>query len=86
MGLGDAVRIGDGDSAWSHTDVRAALKLIYSAGPTSITPGLYFAYFAVPWEKDSVMRSALIVRCDGGLTTFRRLTGVAERRGSWWSN
>lgn len=85
-GNGVPAESGDGESAWSHPDVRAALKLIYSTGPSSITPGRYFAYFAVPWEKDSIMRSALVVRRDGNLTTFRRLTGIAERKRSWWSH
>ena len=74
------------DEAWSHTDMRAALKLVHSEGPTSIAPGLYFAHYAVPWEKDSVMRSTIVVRRDGNLTTFRRFTGLSERRGSWWSH
>jgi hypothetical protein len=32
------------------------------------------------------MRSVLIVRNDGNLTTFRRLTGISEPRRSWWSH
>lgn len=33
-----------------------------------------------------IMRSAIIVRRDGSLSTFRRLTGFSESKGSWWSH
>ena len=75
-----------GDVSWSHADFGAALKLIHSEVRTSITPGIYFAYFAIPGDQSSIMRSALVVRNDGNLSTFRRLTGLAEPKGSWWSN
>lgn len=77
--------VGD-DVSWSHADFGAALKLIHSEVRTSIIPGIYFAYFAIPGDQSSLMRSVLIVRSDGNLTTFRRLTGLAEPKGSWWSH
>ncbi len=70
---------------WSHVDLRAALKLIYSDTKPSIGAGIYFAHFAVPGDRDSIIRSTIVIRNDGNLTTFRRLTGLAERKGSWWS-
>jgi transcriptional regulator with XRE-family HTH domain len=72
-------------SWWSHVDLRALLKLIHSDTKPSIKPGLYFAHFAVPGDRDSIVRSTIVIRNDANLTTFRRLTGLAERRGSWWS-
>jgi transcriptional regulator with XRE-family HTH domain len=72
--------------AWSSADLRAVLKLLHSEAPTSVQPGLYFAHFAHPHDPKSLMRSAMVVRRDGNMTTFRRLTGVAEPRGSWWSH
>lgn len=77
--------VGD-DVSWSHADLGAALKLIHSEVRTSIAPGIYFAYFAIPGDQSTIMRSAMIVRNDGNLSTFRRLTGLAEPKGSWWSN
>ncbi len=71
---------------WPAEDLRAALKLISSEAPTSVTPGYYFAHFAHPHDSSSIMRSVLIVRRDGNLSTFRRLTGYSEKRGSWWSH
>lgn len=70
---------------WSHVDLRAALKLVHSETRPSLPSGLYFSNFAVPGHPNRIVRAATIVRTDGNLTTFRRLTGVAERRGSFWS-
>jgi hypothetical protein len=85
-GVADA-RSGPGaEEYWSHADFRAALKLVHSEGPTSLTPGLYFAHFAMPYDPASIMRSTIVVRNDGTLSTFRRLTGLSEPRLSWWGN
>ena len=79
-------RTGDPTGSWSHREMRAAMKLIYSEPPLSIRPGIYFTYFAIPQDQTSIMRSVLVIRNDGGLTTFRRLTGFSEPHGSWWSH
>ena len=74
------------DKSWSsHVDLRAVLKLIHSDARPSIAPGIYFVYFAVPQDRVSIVRSTLVIRNEGNLTTFRRLTGLSERKGSWWS-
>ena len=78
-------RVDDDEDPWSHTDLRSVLKLIHSEVQTSIAPGLYFAHFAIPHDPKSVMRSTIVVRKDGNLSTFRRMTGFAEPKGSWWS-
>jgi len=68
-------------------DIEHVLRLIKSGGPTSVDAGLYFADFAHPHDPQSIMRSVVAVRREGGLTTFRRLTGLSEKkRGSWWSH
>lgn len=72
--------------SWSHGDLRAALKLVHSEVRTSIAPGIYFAHFAIPHDQTSIMRSTVVVRSDGNLSTFRRLTGISEPKGSWWSH
>ncbi len=71
---------------WSHTEVRSALKLLMSESATSVPPGLYFVHFLVPQQKNTLMRSTMVIRRDGNMTTFRRLTGLSERRGSWWGH
>ena len=76
---------GGGAEPWSHGDLRATLKRLYKEAPTSVEPGLYFAYFAYPPDPGSVMCSTVVVRREGSLSTFRRLTGLAEPKGSWWS-
>lgn len=70
---------------WSHLDFRDALKLVHSDARPSIAPGIFSVYFAVPQDRNTIVRSTMVVRNDGNLTTFRRLTGVSERKGSWWS-
>jgi hypothetical protein len=72
--------------SWSHREMRAAMKLIYSEPPLSIRPGIYFAHFVIPQDNNSIMRSVMVIRNDGSLTTFRRLTGISEPHGSWWSH
>jgi hypothetical protein len=71
---------------WSAVDLRAVLKRMHSELPTSVQPGLYFAHFAHPHDPRSLMRSTVVVRRDRNITTFRRLTGLAESHGSWWSH
>lgn len=85
-GNGHAAREATVEESWSHGDLRSALKLLHSEAPTSVASGLYYAHFAHPHDPKSLMRSAMVVRRDGNMTTFRRLTGVAEQRGSWWSH
>ena len=75
-----------GAEPWSHVDLRAVLKRMHSELPTSVQPGLYFAHFAHPHDPKSLMRSTVVVRRDRNITTFRRLTGLAESNGSWWSH
>lgn len=69
-----------------NTDVEEAIKALGNERPTSVEPGLYFAHFAHPHDPTSIMRSVMVIRRDGNLSTFRRLTGWSERRGSWWSH
>lgn len=69
---------------WSHNDAGAVLKLLYSDSRPSVAPGIYTAHFSQLRERESVVQSTIVVRQDGNLTTFRRITGLTERRGSWW--
>jgi transcriptional regulator with XRE-family HTH domain len=76
----------DRGAQWLPTDMRSALKLLHSNAGRTISPGIYFLHFVIPQEQNSIMRSTLVVKADGDLMTFRRLTGLSERKGSWWSN
>ena len=69
---------------WSHADVGAILRLLYSDSRPSIAPGIYTAHFSQLRERASVVQAMIVVRNDGNLTTFRRVTGLTERAGSWW--
>jgi transcriptional regulator with XRE-family HTH domain len=86
-GLGTIVKgYVDDSTPWSHIDLRSALKLLHTEAPTSVAPGLYYAHFAHPHDPKSLMRSIVTIRRDGNLSTFRRLTGLSEPKGSWWSH
>ena len=75
-----------GQEPWgSQEEMRAILKLIHSDTRPSIRAGMYYANFAVYHDRSSLVRSAIFVRHEGNMTTFRRFTGIGERRGSWWS-
>ncbi len=69
---------------WSHGEVGSVLRLLYSGSRPSIAPGIYVAHFSELQQRASVIQSTIIVRNDGALTMFRRVTGLAERQGSWW--
>lgn len=47
--------------------------------------GFYYTFFAVPDDPGRVICAATVVRREEEAVTFRRLTGIAEREGSYWS-
>lgn len=55
------------------------------ADPPNIAPGTYATYFWTPDHQDTIVGAATIVRTDNEATTFRRLTAIAERRGTKWT-
>lgn len=78
-------RTADAFDTLSPEEIEQALGLITSGGPTSVAPGFYYAHFAIPHDPTSIVRSMMAVRRDGDYSTFRRMTGLSEKRGSWWS-
>lgn len=56
------------------------------APPTpTITPGFYHTYFSIPDRSDELLCAITAIRTEAGRTTFRRLTGLTEARGTTWS-
>jgi transcriptional regulator with XRE-family HTH domain len=51
----------------------------------SISPGFYQTYFSIPSRPEEFLCAVTSVRTDGERVTFRRMTGIAETRGSQWS-
>ncbi len=78
---GTPIRFGQ----WRHEDARAALDMLQGEEVPSLPGGLYFAHFVDPSNARTVMRSVMVVKKEGARATFRRLTCMAEPRGSWWS-
>lgn len=74
------------DEGLALQELATTMKSFEIEGSTSLKPGLYFAYFLTPHEPSSLMRSLIVVRSDSGITSFRRLTGRSEAKGSWWSH
>jgi len=79
--LGHAATVTGGGSEL----MREAIRLAVESGPASIAPGIYFAHFAYPPDPQSIVRSAVLIGQEDTHTTFRRVTGLAEGNGSWWS-
>lgn len=61
-----------------------AARLFAPPIPT-IAPGFYQTYFSIPDTPDQVLCALTAIRLDGDRMTFRRLTGIAEGRGTTWS-
>lgn len=56
------------------------------APPTpSIEQGFYQTYFSIPSRPDELLCAITSIRSDGDRVTFRRMTGIAETRGTQWS-
>lgn len=86
LGMTPAAEQTGNDAPAYPKDLRAIMDLVEADAAPSVSPGLYFAHFAHPHDPTSIMRSVIVLKRDGKFTTFRRLTGRSERRGSWWSH
>jgi transcriptional regulator with XRE-family HTH domain len=70
---------------FSLLDGLAANKLFAQPAPT-IAPGLYQTYMSIPGESSRVLCALTAVSVEGERATFRRITGLAEPKGSTWSH
>lgn len=73
------------DLKHKHPVGRQLMGIIEEESPARIAPGIYFVDFTGPQHENTVVRSVLVVKAQGNLMTFRRLTGFGERRRSWWA-
>ena len=69
---------------WSPHDAEPLLEALCSGSRPSLGPGTYATYFSQINERRSIVRSTTAIRNDDQLTTFRRITGLTEKKGSWW--
>jgi transcriptional regulator with XRE-family HTH domain len=58
---------------------------IFAAPQPTIQPGFYQTYFSIPNQSDEILCAITVIRAEEDRTTFRRLTGLAESKGSTWS-
>ncbi len=66
-------------------DDRSELLDRFARPVPTLESGYYYTFFAVPREPAMVICSITIVRREENAVTFRRLTGLAEREGAFWS-
>jgi transcriptional regulator with XRE-family HTH domain len=58
---------------------------IFAPPVPEIASGFYLTYFSIPGNPDEILCAVTSIRTDGERTTFRRMTGLTESRGSTWS-
>jgi transcriptional regulator with XRE-family HTH domain len=68
-------RLGDGPMA----------ARIFAPPQPTIAPGFYQTFFSIPGQVGQILCSITVVRAEEERTTFRRLTGLSETRGTSWS-
>ncbi len=70
-----------------RSELSARLSRIAEAErPSALECGRYFVTFGEPTDPNMIVRAIMIVWHEGRSTVFRRLTGFAEPRGSWWAD
>ncbi|MFK7792970.1 MAG: helix-turn-helix domain-containing protein [Devosiaceae bacterium] len=60
------------------------IEILEEQSPARMAEGAYWVDFASPAFPTSIVRAVMLVRHEKDCTSFRRLTGRAERKGSWW--
>lgn len=68
-----------------HPLGRRVMEILEHEPPARVPPGIYFVDFTSVIHDNTIVRSVMILRNQGNVVTFRRLTGFGERQRSWWS-
>lgn len=68
-----------------HPLGRRVMEILEQEPPARVPPGLYFIDFTSAVHDNTIVRSVMILRTQGNVVTFRRLTGIGEKRRSWWA-
>jgi hypothetical protein len=72
--------------AISRTNEGPIAARIFSTPRPAIEPGFYQTFFSLPGSRDELLCSITAIRAEDDRMTFRRLTGLAETRGTTWSH
>lgn len=59
---------------------------IFSGPRPALEPGFYQTFFSLPGLKDEFLVSITAIRAEEDRMTFRRMTGLAESKGTTWSH
>ncbi len=82
----DSVPANDTLSLLKFVHQLVSKKLNYDKFQTSLTDGVYHTYFGHINGRDSIVRSVTIIKKDGNLTSFRRITGISNEPESTWAD
>jgi len=82
---GVVARTGNAASSSIAASCAAIFNQIADYPAPALQAGLYLTYFSIPELNDKVLCSVTVIRHDRGGTSFRRMTGLSERRGTHWS-
>jgi transcriptional regulator with XRE-family HTH domain len=75
----------DQESNRKHQVGRRVMDVLDQEPEARIAPGSYFVDFTSPLHDNTIVRSLIVLRKQGKFLSFRRLTGVGEKRRSWWA-
>lgn len=82
---GDSPRPRAGARAAARVEGEAIAARLFSQPRPAISPGFYQTFFSIPGEREQILCSITAVREEEDRTTFRRLTGLSESKGTQWS-
>lgn len=68
-----------------HPLTRRVMEILEQEQPARLPAGSYFIDFTSPLHDNTIVRSVMILRSQGSLLGFRRLTGTGEKQHTWWS-
>lgn len=64
---------------------KRVMEILAQEPPARLPAGSYFVDFTSSELDNTIVRSVLILRNQGNLLTFRRLTGTGETQHTWWA-
>lgn len=81
----DLSSVFDQTNGQKHPVGRRVMEILDQELPARLPAGSYFVDFTSDELDNTIVRSVLILRNQGNLVSFRRLTGIGEKKHSWWA-
>ncbi len=80
------LKTGNKSSARMLASCKETLEPLFDLPAPSLNPGIYYLWIAIPGMHDFLMCTAIFIKREGDMVTFRRMTGFATKEGSHWSH